>query len=43
LGGQLLALGWAPKSMLLAISIPAFLLAALLLVLAKVRGETARP
>jgi len=39
LGGQLLALGWAPKSMLLAISIPAFLLAALLLVLAKARAR----
>ena len=39
LGGQLLSLGWAPKSMLLAISIPAFLLAALLLVLAKARAS----
>ena len=36
-GGTLLALGWAPKEMLLAISVPAFLLAAMLLVLAKAR------
>jgi len=42
LGGQLLALGWAPKSMLLAISIPAFLLAAMLLVLAKARADAGR-
>jgi AAHS family 4-hydroxybenzoate transporter-like MFS transporter len=39
LGGQLLALGWAPKSMLLAISLPAFVLAALLLALAKARAR----
>ena len=38
-GGTLLALGWAPKHMLLAISVPAFLLAAMLLVLAKARAS----
>ena len=38
-GGLLLALGWPPKHMLLAISAPAFLLAAMLLLLAKTRGS----
>jgi AAHS family 4-hydroxybenzoate transporter-like MFS transporter len=38
-GGILLALGWPPKHMLLAISVPAFLLAAMLLLLAKTRGS----
>ncbi|MGZ5925060.1 MAG: MFS transporter [Rhizomicrobium sp.] len=38
-GGTLLALGWSPKNMLLAISVPAFLLAVMLLVLVKVRAS----
>jgi MFS transporter, AAHS family, 4-hydroxybenzoate transporter len=37
-GGLLLALGWAPKSMLLLISVPAFLLSLILLALARARG-----
>jgi AAHS family 4-hydroxybenzoate transporter-like MFS transporter len=36
-GGLLLALGWTPKHMLLAISVPAFILAGMLLVLARAR------
>lgn len=38
-GGILLSLGWMPKQMLMAISLPAFLLAAMLLVLAKARAK----
>ncbi|HEY2836653.1 MAG TPA: MFS transporter [Rhizomicrobium sp.] len=37
-GGLLLALGWAPKSMLLLIALPAFLLSLILLALARARG-----
>jgi AAHS family 4-hydroxybenzoate transporter-like MFS transporter len=37
-GGLLLALGWSPKHMLLAISIPAMILVVMLLVLGKARG-----
>ncbi|HXS08081.1 MAG TPA: MFS transporter [Rhizomicrobium sp.] len=40
-GGLLLALGWAPKSMLLLIALPAFLLSLILLALARVRGPQA--
>ena len=36
-GGLLLALGWTPKHMLLAISVPAFILAGMLLILARAR------
>jgi AAHS family 4-hydroxybenzoate transporter-like MFS transporter len=39
-GGLLLALGWSPKHMLLAISVPAVILAGMLLILGKARGET---
>jgi AAHS family 4-hydroxybenzoate transporter-like MFS transporter len=39
-GGLLLALGWSPKHMLLAISVPAVILAGMLLVLRRARGET---
>jgi len=38
-GGILLSLGWTPKHMLLAISVPAFILAMMLLVLASVRAS----
>ncbi len=38
-GGLLLALGWPPKEMLLAISVPAFMLAAMLLVLSQTRAS----
>jgi AAHS family 4-hydroxybenzoate transporter-like MFS transporter len=38
-GGLLLALGWTPQNMLLAISVPALALAAMLLVLARARRE----
>lgn len=37
-GGFLLALGWAPKSMLLLIALPAFLLSLILLMLGRARG-----
>ena len=38
-GGLLLALGWTPQNMLLAISVPALALAAMLLVLARARSD----
>jgi hypothetical protein len=34
-----LTLGWAPKSMLLLIALPAFLLSAILLALARIRAS----
>ena len=40
-GGLLLALGWAPKSMLLLIAVPAFLLSVILMALAQARAVRA--
>jgi len=40
-GGLLLTLGWAPKSMLLLIALPAFLLSLILLALGRARAVRA--